>query len=115
MRRRTFISISVGAAARPLLAQAQPALPVIGMFVAGYPDPTLFLKEFTDGLHQLGYADRQNVRLELRSAGSTNPDRLKSTALELVALRPRVIVCYQTPTATAAKDVTRDIPIVMAG
>ena len=115
MRRRTFVSISACATSWPFVAKAQPVPPVIGILVAGTPDPTLFLKEFTDGLRRLGYVDKKNVILELRSAGSTSGDRLRSTAIELVGLHPRVIVCYQTPTATAAKDVTRDIPIVMAG
>src|SRR6478609_5375857 len=99
MRRRTFVSISACATAWPFVANGQPVPPVIGILVAGTPDPTLFLKEFTDELSRLGYVDKKNVILELRSAGSTSGDRLRSTAMELVGLHPRVIVCYQTPTA----------------
>lgn len=115
MRRRTFTLISACAAVRPLVSRAQPALPIIGIFVAGQPDPALFLKEFQDGLRKLGYVDHKNIVLEIRSAGSTDPGRLRNTVRELVGLKPKVIVCYQTPTAMAAKDVTHDIPIVMAG
>ena len=115
MHRRTFTWISACAAARPFASRAQPALPVVGIVVAGQPDPALFLKEFQAGLRKLGYVDRQNIVLEIRSAGSTDPGRLKNTVRELVGLKPKIIVCYQTPTAVAAKEVTRDIPIVMAG
>lgn len=116
MHRRTFTSLPVAAIAWPLVGRAQSAtLPVVGIFVAGVPDPTLFLKEFEEGLRSLGYVDRQNIVLELRSAGGTAPERLKKTALELVGLKPAVLVCFQTPTAEAAKAVTDKIPIVMAG
>jgi putative ABC transport system substrate-binding protein len=95
---------------------AQPTgRPTIGILVAGVPDPALFLREFRQGLRTLGYVEGENIVLEIRSAGSTDPERLKASALELVRLRPEVIVCYQTPTAKAAKEATRDIPIVMAG
>jgi putative tryptophan/tyrosine transport system substrate-binding protein len=116
MRRRKFIAVSASATAWPFGAHAQsPAVPKVGVLVAGVPDPTFFLKEFREGLRARGYIEGQTVVLEIRSAGSTDPTRLKASALELVRLKANVIVCYQTPTATAAKQATGDIPIVMAG
>lgn len=83
------------------------------MLVAGTPDPALFLKEFREGLRQLGYVEGETIALEVRSAGSTDPVRLQTTARELVKLKPNAIVGYQTPPSQAAKAVTHDIPIVI--
>ncbi|HEY6979685.1 ABC transporter substrate-binding protein [Reyranella sp.] len=113
MRRRAFIAFSVPAAAWPLGSRAQSAAPIVGVLVAGIPDPTLFLKEFREGLRGLGYVEGKNIVLEIRSPGSTDPARLKASAAELVRLKVKVIVCYQTPTAEAAKETTQDIPIAM--
>jgi putative ABC transport system substrate-binding protein len=117
MRRRILIATLGGAvAAWPSVAWTQRrAVPVIGILVAGTPDPTAFLKEFRDGLRSFGYIEGQNIVLEVRSAGSTDPARLKASALELVRLKVDVIVSLQTPPSQAAKEATRDIPIVMAG
>jgi len=41
-------------------------------------------------------------------------DRLPELAAELVRLKVDVIVTWFTPTAVAAKQATREIPIVMA-
>src|SRR5262249_50789563 len=55
----------------------------------------------------------QNIRFEFRSAeGQIN--RLPELAAELVRLKVDVIVTWFTPTAVAAKQATREIPIVMA-
>src|SRR5262249_46294435 len=65
------------------------------------------------GLRDLGYIEGQNIRFEFRSAeGQIN--RLPELAAELVRLKVDVIVTWFTPTAVAAKQATREIPIVMA-
>jgi putative ABC transport system substrate-binding protein len=113
VRRRAFIALSAGTLAAPARSQAQPSVaPRVGLLVAGVPDPTLFEKEFREGLRMLGYRDGDNIVLDIRSAGSTDPSRLKAAAVELVHAKPAVIVCYQTPTARAVSQVTRAIPIV---
>src|SRR6185436_12975504 len=56
----------------------------------------------------------RNLRLEIRSATS-EPDLQLEKAVELVRLKVRLIVTFFTPSAIAAKQATRDIPIVMAG
>src|SRR5262249_52300109 len=71
MRRREFITL-VGstAAAWPLAARSQqPAMPVIGMLSAEWPD--LFtdrLRVFHDGLRETGYVEGRNLTSEYRCA-----------------------------------------------
>src|SRR5262249_28238663 len=72
-----------------------------------------FGRELRRGLGDLGYIEGQNIRFEFRSAeGQIN--RLPELAAELVRLKVDVIVTWFTPTAVAAKQATREIPIVMA-
>jgi putative ABC transport system substrate-binding protein len=66
------------------------------------------------GLRELGYVEGQNLILEYRwSAG--NVERLQAHAAELVRLGVQVIVTQGAVATQAAKDLTRSIPIVMAG
>jgi putative tryptophan/tyrosine transport system substrate-binding protein len=115
MQRRHFITLLSGAAAVwPLVARAQPAkLPTIGVLLTGNPDPEVFLKLFRDALQGIGYADGQNIRLEVRSAEGKS-SLLPEKAADLVRLKVDVIVASLTPAIQAAKQATGDIPIVMA-
>jgi putative ABC transport system substrate-binding protein len=65
-------------------------------------------------LHDAGYVEGGNLRLEIRLAAGT-PDLLLEKAAELVRLKVDLIVTFFTPAALAAKKATGDIPIVMAG
>src|SRR6266700_4104709 len=114
MRRREFIGLLGAAAVRPLAAHAQqPTMPTIGALVIGNINPEQFWREFRQGLRDLGYVEGQNIRFEFRSAEG-HLDRLPELAAELVRLKVDIIVTWFTPTALAAKQATREIPIVMA-
>jgi putative ABC transport system substrate-binding protein len=113
-RRRDFIAVLGAAAVWPLAARAQqPKVPTIGALVIGNISPEAFWREFRHGLRDLGYIEGQNIRFEFRSAEG-QIDRLPELAAELVRLKVDVIVTWFTPTAVAAKQATREIPIVMA-
>src|SRR5215472_4410248 len=114
IRRRKFLATLGGAAAWPLAAHAQQAkVPTIGALVIGNINPEQFWRVFRQGLHDLGYIEGQNIRFEFRSAeGQIN--RLPELAAELVRLKVDIIVTWFTPTAVAARQATREIPIVMA-
>jgi putative tryptophan/tyrosine transport system substrate-binding protein len=115
MKRRAFITLLGGAAATwPFAARAQqPVMPTIGALVIGNTDPEEFWRVFRQGLRDLGYVEGQNIRFEFRSAeGQAN--RLPELAAELVRLKVDVIVTWFTPPTQAAKQATRQIPIVMA-
>jgi putative ABC transport system substrate-binding protein len=115
MKRREVITLLGGAAAWPLVAHAQPAakLPIIGVLVLGSPPPEASLQGLRDGLRDAGYTEGRNIRLEIRNAEG-KADRLAEKASELVRLKVDMIVAFQTPAATAAKEATGEIPIVMA-
>jgi hypothetical protein len=58
MRRRDSMAILVAAAAYPLLAHAQQAMPVIGFLNSGLPDPNSpFLAALREGLGETGYVE----------------------------------------------------------
>lgn len=114
MRRREFIALVGGAAAAwplPLSAQ-QGRVPTIGVLVFGNPPPEPFLTDLRAGLRDVGYTEGRNIRLEVRTAeGKAN--LLPEKAAELVRLKVDIIVPFQTPASTAAKQATSEIPIVM--
>ncbi len=74
-------------------------------------DPEL-LGPFREAFRELGYIEGQTVQFELREARG-QIDRLAGMAEELVRGKVDIIVASQTPAAIAAKNATRDIPIVM--
>jgi putative ABC transport system substrate-binding protein len=114
LERRQFVMLLGGSAlAWPLAARAQQAR-VYTIGVLTLPNPEPLLKALREGLRDSGYVEGRNFRLEIRSAAG-RPDLQLEKAAELVRLRVDLIVTFFTPAALAAKQATRDIPIVMAG
>jgi putative tryptophan/tyrosine transport system substrate-binding protein len=112
--RRKFITLLSGtAAAWPLAARAQQQrMRRIGVLLVDGPEP---LGPFREALSDIGYVEGKNIQIEMRSAQGQDT-RLPELAAELVRSRVEVIVAILTPAAHAAKNATRDIPIVvMAG
>jgi putative ABC transport system substrate-binding protein len=113
MKRREFIAGAGSAVAWAAAGSAQEdKIAKIGILALGHPDPAPLLKSLREGLRELGYEEGKNIQLEFRSAQG-RPDKLSALAAELVALKVDLIVAFQTPAATAAKQVTHDVPIVM--
>src|SRR5438876_8487319 len=113
MKRRAFITLLGGAATWPLAARAQQSkLARIGALYVGTADAEAFKKELREGLRELGYVEGQNIAFEFRSAEG-QLHRLPELAAELVRLKVDVIVALYVPCALAAKQATRDIPIVI--
>jgi putative ABC transport system substrate-binding protein len=84
----------------------------VGALLIGNADLESFQKELREGLRELGYIEGQNILLEFRSAEGII-DRLPGLAAELVRLKVDVIVALYTPCGLAAKEATREIPIVL--
>ena len=65
------------------------------------------------GFRELGYVERQNLRLEYRWADGPT-DQFHAVVAELVGLGVDAIVTFATPASLAAQRATRTIPIVLA-
>lgn len=115
MKRRALLPLIGGAVAfglRPAIAQ-QAKVPTIGVLVVQSPGSEQLLPQLREELRQRGYVEGETIRYLLRS-DQGEVSRLPELAAELVRLRVDIIVTWFTPAAHAAKQATRDIPVVMA-
>jgi putative ABC transport system substrate-binding protein len=108
--------LTLGLIASPLAAQAPTAtrVPRIGVLAltSNVPKST---ETFQQGMRDLGYVEGRNVVTEYRSADG-KPERLAGLTVDLIALGVDAIVAAgDTSVALAAGQVTKAIPIVLAG
>jgi putative ABC transport system substrate-binding protein len=115
IKRREFITLIGGAAAAwPVAARAQEAMPVIGYLNLASPESDASrLTGLRRGLNEAGYVEGRNLVIEYRWAGN-QPERLPALAADLVKARVAVIVAAATPPSLAAKAATTSMPIVAA-
>jgi putative tryptophan/tyrosine transport system substrate-binding protein len=115
MRRREFIAGLAGAAAWPVVAPAQSAMPVIGFLSSRSPgESTGVVEAFRRGLREVGFVEGQNLAIAFRWAEGRY-DRLPALAANLVDLRVAVLFAAGgQPSALAAKAATAFIPIVFS-
>jgi putative ABC transport system substrate-binding protein len=113
MRRREFIAGLGSAAAWPMMARAQPALPVVGFIDGGSLDAAeRRVAAFRKGLSETGTVEGQNVTVEYHGLEGQY-DRLPALMADLVRRGVAVIATsVNTPAALAAKSATATIPIV---
>src|SRR5262245_59558208 len=113
MKRRDFLTLLGGAAAAwPLAARAQPAMPVIGLLAGSSPGVNKSpLAGFRQGLRQTGYIEGQNCHIAFRWAEGRY-DRFPELAAELAGLPVAVIFSASAGAALAATAATKTIPIV---
>jgi putative tryptophan/tyrosine transport system substrate-binding protein len=116
MRRREVIALLGVATAWPLATRAQqaPKVPLVGVlipFEKGDEEGERRQKAFANGLEEFGWTNGQNVRIEYRWVG-TNRDRIRDSAIELVGLKPDVILVSSALTLAPLQRQTSTIPIV---
>jgi putative ABC transport system substrate-binding protein len=115
-----IVALTLGLFVVPLASEAQlpRTIPRI-VYLALAPGPSDAVSSerseaLAQGLRELGYVEGQTLIMEYWwSAG--NVDRLRENAAELVRLGVHVIITQGAVATRAAKDMTRTIPIVMAG
>jgi putative tryptophan/tyrosine transport system substrate-binding protein len=114
MERRQFVVLLGGTVvAWPVGGGAQQAGNVskVGILALTRGDADALGNALRAGLRELGFVENQNLRFETRSADGQS-GRLAGLAAELVGLKVDVIVALHTPCALAAKQATREIPII---
>jgi putative ABC transport system substrate-binding protein len=87
---------------------------LVGVLMTGVesdPEQRTRLTAFLYGLHQLGWSDVRNVRIDIRWSVAAVRNR---RAQELVALKPDVIVAAQSASVAALQQITHNVPIVFA-
>jgi putative ABC transport system substrate-binding protein len=119
MKRREFIALFGGAAVGwPLPARAQQGEQMrrigVHMGAASETDQQAGLAVFKETLHQLGWIDGRNVRVEVRWAGG-DPVAARKDAEELVALPADVIMATGQLSLQTLLQATHSVPIVFVG
>lgn len=116
MRRRNLVAgaLSLFVARPASLAAQQARMPKVAVLALGSPSPTPFWETFKEAMRELRYVEGQNIVFELHSANGNAP-LLPELATKLARDKVDVIVAYQTPAATSAKQATTTIPVVMSG
>src|SRR5262245_26733768 len=116
IRRRELIGLLGGAAAGwPLAASGQQAgrmqrIGVLMNVAADDAEGRGRVAAFQQALHQLGWADGRDVRIDYRWAGDAG--RFHRYAEELLALAPDAILASATPSVQALRQVSRTVPTV---
>ena len=117
MKRREFLALLGGAAAVwPLVAVAQQGGPprrlgVLMSFAENDPGGISEMDELRAGLAELGWVADRNIHFDVRWPGG-DLERIQEMAMELVTLRPDILLARSTPTTAVLKRVGETIPIV---
>jgi len=115
-RRREFITLLGSAVAWPATASAQQAerlrqiAVLTGQLETDIVTPVR-LAAFRQGLQIFGWEEGRNVQITYRHASSES-ERLRAAAQELVATGPDVIVVQSNPALAALRQIDRTIPVV---
>jgi putative ABC transport system substrate-binding protein len=114
MRRRALITLLGGAAAWPVVADAQEHMRRIAVLLpatADDPDFQARLGAFLQGLQQSGWSTGRNVRVDTRWATANAAD-IRRHASELAADGPDVILAHGASTVGPLLQATRTVPII---
>jgi putative tryptophan/tyrosine transport system substrate-binding protein len=117
MDRRAFIAGTFALLAAPLGAKAQTAPNVarIGVLEVGSAaDASARMESFRKGLRQFGRVEGQGLTIEWRFAEGQSA-KLSRLAVELVELKPDILVTSHRAGMGALRSATTAIPIVVAG
>src|SRR3954451_20324224 len=116
MKRREFIAGMAGAAAWPLVVQAQQPermrrIGVLNTFSLSDPQGEARIEAFRQALQTLGWINGRNMLIDVRSTGG-DAARTQKEATELVALAPDVILTGGVAGLAPLLQATRTVPIV---
>ncbi len=111
MRRRELLGLLGGAAALPALVRAQKSLPIVAVLVPGpAKNAENRIVAIRQGMKEAGLIEGVNFTFASRYADGVF-DRLPALALELAALKPRVMIA-SAAAAPVAHKVLPDLPLI---
>jgi putative tryptophan/tyrosine transport system substrate-binding protein len=112
VKRREFVMLLGGAAAWPLAAaRAQERIRRIGVLLFSAETDTEYqtrLRAFVQTLHQLGWTEGHDVRIDVRWAGGSS-QRVQEIASEFDSLAPDVVFCSGSVATAAMKHATSSV------
>ena len=117
MRRREFITLVGGAAAAlPLTARAQQSGPKrrLGLLLAlreNDPQSREYVTAFVESLRERGWPEGNNIQIDYRWCGDDTLT-IRRAGIELIGLKPDVILAQSTLTLAPLQQLTTDIPLV---
>jgi len=116
VRRRDLIVALGGAAAWPLVGQAQQPerirrVGVLLLWRENDPMARASVTAFAQAIGRFGWIEGKNVRIDYRFAAG-DPTLFKTYAAELVGLSPDVLLAGASPAVVLLRQQTRTIPIV---
>ena len=112
IERRKFLATLGGAAAAwPLAARAQQAervrrIGVLMSFAADDSEGQPLSAAFAQGLQELRWSIRRNIRIDIRWTGG-EVERSRKSAAELLALGPDIILAGSSPNVGALQQIGR--------
>jgi putative tryptophan/tyrosine transport system substrate-binding protein len=116
MKRREFIAALGGAAAWPLAAGAQERSRRVGILMPFPESDTgqqMSVRVFKQELERLGWIEGSKVQFDVRWA-TDNMDLVRANAASLLELKSDVIVAAGNRVIPILKEMTREVPIVIA-
>jgi putative ABC transport system substrate-binding protein len=116
MNRRTFVAALGGAAAWPVVVQAEQGdrvrrIGVLLGLVRNDSEGQARIATLLRSLQELGWTEGRNLRIDIRWAGG-NPEDLRKLAAELVTLAPDVLFATASFPTAALLQATHSVPIV---
>ena len=114
-RRKLVVALGAGALTAPFASFAQQQGKLWRIGVLWENEPSYYAQHidaFKAGMRDLGYAEGRDYAIEQRSA-QTDLVRLPALMADLLALKVDVIVSSGTPSAVAAHNASRAIPILV--
>jgi putative ABC transport system substrate-binding protein len=116
MKRREFIAI-VGSAALwsgAVLGQQPKQVRRVGVLMQGTgtdPEYQSYLAAFIEGLRQSGWVEGQNLHIDVRWSAA-NTELARTYAVELIGLKPDVVLASTTLNLTMIRQATSTLPVV---
>jgi putative tryptophan/tyrosine transport system substrate-binding protein len=111
MRRREFIALTGASVTWPFAAEAQQALPTVGVMSPASPTTTIFGALFPKLMKEFGWEENRDYRAVFRFAEG-HVDRFPVFTEELLAEKVNVIIALGEAGIQAAQRATKTVPIV---